>query len=1241
MDHPSPEHSFPITVGVRVRPLTTPASPGTRAACLRVFPDNNRIAVLNGPPDGNTFQFSSVFHPNTSQQLVYETLVHPLMEPFIDGQNGCILGYGPSGCGKTYSLMGSALSCAMNESDFGMLQRFLRDLFQITEVVQNRNFSVSVSYVEVYQNLVRDLLNVDEAGNFVSVLLDKEGRVVLHGMLEIDCRTPSEAIACLDAGSRDFKEERASTMTFVDCGTSSVVNPGLVSLTGVVRSLISGQPPPYHSSSLTTVLRDAFGGNCRTVFLCCVSAAVSDFAETIESLLMSRDVSLLRNFPVYNRKIIPGDDINDNLNNNVDPSEEHCEQIKSGDQMDSLFRLQFAAKQYEQLLEGAEELLTSVLFSLPGRNGTDDERARIQTWLCLKQECQECVADAVCSQAQPIPCLSEDSRRGSKAIPGLEVIDEVTEPSEHDATFVADEDDQEDEDDDDSDGNEGSFWDSLHQHEQHFRILAANSRMHNAKTILEKLDRTLNQMDAETSTCNLMGLPSSFQLDQWDEHVRGEIKRLLEDAETKENRVKRFDVDLKILQDKIADLNETLKLKEDLKAELLKQGENAEEVKLKFEKKIKQLEQQCKKQNVAVENETGADNSEDVVKLRKKIERYENKLKGVEVVSAEGYMKRVADLELSLHLMNEEQERLRLQLKEEQDRKARLEKDMLVDHEKMKLLEGLIRRQETILKLSSSFHQQKSHQISEELRNFEGAEQFKAELVNIVAHQRWLDEEENRLIKLRCQNKDCAKEDSARPETLEIVQQVVENTPVGNSIKSPSRTIDASVGPSRDADEGEESVRNEIRSLRVTRDSLTSERQTLDFRGKILTDSEEKRLIELDEAIEAVDTAIEYKNDVICSRGEPLPLVTEANHQRSLFVVAVFTTIRSEIRHQSIIFYVIQTYAFEIIKTVALNDMSRKSRLSRALKELVFVIPASAQGPGAFRLSSDVFRVLRRIDVFAVRNLRDFFHIETFDGHHAYFVTASESDTSLVARLMNLSPMECKSLLYKYFLKVIDLRDQARQQEFIHTELETKYEEQQGYIQQLSAALHHANLEKERKVASLQKEYEEKMAVLLQQLGGQHSFDSTSVPSIESLTRKLRAREKELSYYKHASREYKKKLKDVLNGRNIDTEGMRLTPSPPPSQTIPVHKLRPLAQAMGHSVPPNMTTKVTREKNKLVIQRDYASGSGQLGMSGSRSAHVPGHYYHGHASGSPNSPGHPNYDHTSRRFGGNDHHHAW
>ncbi len=74
----------------------------------------------------------------------------------------------------------------------------------------------------------------------------------------------------------------------------------------------------------------------------------------------------------------------------------------------------------------------------------------------------------------------------------------------------------------------------------------------------------------QTNTDAALALPSTRQLKQWEEHVRAEIKRLLEDAEAKEVRVARFESDLKLLKDQLADVSDTLRLKEELKAELLR-----------------------------------------------------------------------------------------------------------------------------------------------------------------------------------------------------------------------------------------------------------------------------------------------------------------------------------------------------------------------------------------------------------------------------------------------------------------------------------------------------------------------------------------------------------------------------------------------------------------------------------------------------------------------------------------------
>ncbi|CAG0910149.1 unnamed protein product, partial [Cyprideis torosa] len=177
-------------------------------------------------------------------------------------------------------------------------------------------------------------------------------------------------------------------------------------------------------------------------------------------------------------------------------------------------------------------------------------------------------------------------------------------------------------------------------------------------------------------------------------------------------------------------------------------------------------------------------------------------------------------------------------------------------------------------------------------------------------------------------------------------------------------------------EEEDELQREEIDTLRNVREDLILKRQTLDreaSQSATVSFSEERRLVELDEAVEAVDRAIEIKNGILCSREDPF--------------------------------------------------RSRDSKF-----------------PGA-----------------------------------------DAEEGSLLSGLLRLAPSECKALLRSYFLKVVDLRTDFRGQEAHLLELENQLEEQSRYVQELSTALHAANIEKERRVILIQKEYEDRIASLLTQ----------------------------------------------------------------------------------------------------------------------------------------------------------------
>lgn len=186
-------------------------------------------------------------------------------------------------------------------------------------------------------------------------------------------------------------------------------------------------------------------------------------------------------------------------------------------------------------------------------------------------------------------------------------------------------------------------------------------------------------------------------------------------------------------------------------------------------------------------------------------------------------------------------------------------------------------------------------------------------------------------------------------------------------------------------DEQREGLRHEIRNLRRTRDHLLDQRCSLDRklkREKMLSHKEERKLLECDEAIEAIDAAIEFKNELICG-------------------------------HKSI-------------------DTSES-------------------------------------------------------------IQREKGEQMLMARLNKLSTEEMRTLLYKYFTKVIDLRDSSRKLEIQLMQLEREKDAWEWKERVLSNAVRQARLEGERNAVLLQRQHEMKLTLMLRHLADETSNSSASL----------------------------------------------------------------------------------------------------------------------------------------------------
>ena len=154
-----PEEPVPVVVAVRVKPNTENAP-----IAIQADPANNTVTLqhlnhgeLHTEIEGETyskmqqvipsrwsrfgfrfwkrtlklfqFKYDYVFSESSSQEAVYATSVEQFVPLVLDGFDLTVAAYGQSGCGKTHTLLGPDLPFAMNEADFGLVSRVVRDLF--------------------------------------------------------------------------------------------------------------------------------------------------------------------------------------------------------------------------------------------------------------------------------------------------------------------------------------------------------------------------------------------------------------------------------------------------------------------------------------------------------------------------------------------------------------------------------------------------------------------------------------------------------------------------------------------------------------------------------------------------------------------------------------------------------------------------------------------------------------------------------------------------------------------------------------------------------------------------------------------------------------------------------------------------------------------------------------------------------------------------------------------------------
>uniref|UniRef100_A0A669AYK2 Kinesin family member 7 n=1 Tax=Oreochromis niloticus TaxID=8128 RepID=A0A669AYK2_ORENI len=347
-----------VQVAVRVRPLLPKELLHCHESCITVDPELCRVTLGHD----RHFLCDFPFEETCSQEEVYSVSVQPLIDAFFQGFNATVFAYGQTGSGKTYTI-GEANICSFSDEEQGIIPRAVADIFKLLDENDLTDFSVRVSYLEIYKEDFKDLLEVETASKDIHIREDK-GNIVLCGVKECEVEGLDEVLSLLESGntarhtgatqmnpnsSRShtiftvyMDQRRGSSRLYGTAGSSGPqmlsskfhfvdlagserilrtgntgerlkesiqINSGLLALGNVIGALgdpkRKGSHIPYRDSKITRILKDSLGGNSKTLMIACISPSSSDFDESLNTLNYATRARNIQNRATVNCKREP------------------------------------------------------------------------------------------------------------------------------------------------------------------------------------------------------------------------------------------------------------------------------------------------------------------------------------------------------------------------------------------------------------------------------------------------------------------------------------------------------------------------------------------------------------------------------------------------------------------------------------------------------------------------------------------------------------------------------------------------------------------------------------------------------------------------------------------------------------------------------------------------------------------------------------------------------------------------
>uniref|UniRef100_A0A8C3Y498 Kinesin family member 4A n=1 Tax=Catharus ustulatus TaxID=91951 RepID=A0A8C3Y498_CATUS len=328
------EKGIPVRVALRCRPLVPKETSEGCQMCLSFVPGEPQVVVGSD----KAFTYDYVFDPSVEQEEVFNTAVSPLVRGIFKGYNATVLAYGQTGSGKTYSMGGTYTANQEYEPSVGVIPRVIKLLFEEQQQRQDWEFILKVSYLEIYNEDILDLLCPSRERAQLSIREDPKEGIKIVGLTERNVTCAQDTVSCLEQGNNcrtvgstamnsqssrshaifticvDQKKKNDKNCSFhcklhlVDLGDRLKeginINRGLLCLGNVISALgeenKKGGYVPYRDSKLTRLLQDSLGGNSHTLMIACVSPADSNLEETLNTLRYADRARKIKNKPIVN-----------------------------------------------------------------------------------------------------------------------------------------------------------------------------------------------------------------------------------------------------------------------------------------------------------------------------------------------------------------------------------------------------------------------------------------------------------------------------------------------------------------------------------------------------------------------------------------------------------------------------------------------------------------------------------------------------------------------------------------------------------------------------------------------------------------------------------------------------------------------------------------------------------------------------------------------------------------------------